>query len=225
MKSKTVGIVLAAGNGVRFGLLKQFIPIAGYPTFIHTLRNMSHCCSEIVLTVPEGFRYIVQTIMSNCDISSVHVIYGGITRQESILNALSYIEHKKYQYVVITDANRPLITSETINKCLSFLDRYVASVAISKTSNTICNSKDGLVYYVLDRNLTYEMLMPQCFVFDYLIKAHRSTDKVNVTDDTQLLSSETEIKAVEIPFWEGLKLTTTDDYQPMEFLLKERNER
>jgi CTP:molybdopterin cytidylyltransferase MocA len=45
------GIVLAAGEGSRFGSAKQLAPLAGRPLLEHVLATMSGCCDRVALVL------------------------------------------------------------------------------------------------------------------------------------------------------------------------------
>ena len=217
----TVAIILAGGEGKRFGMHKQFIPIYGVPVFMHTLVKFDGM--DVILVAPTAYHSVVQNTLSYYKPSgSVKTVQGGNTRQESVYNALSHINNYcKYKNVVITDANRPCIARSTVSKCVAELKNNKAVATICKSINTSCTSGDG-VYLgkVLDRRKMYELLMPQCFDFKLLWLAHQNTNKSDASDDTQLLPSAVKIKLVEISIWESLKLTNPDDYKIFETLLR-----
>jgi len=215
-------IILAGGSGERFGLTKQFIPINGIPVFIHTLRKFVEL--NTVLVIPTQYFSLVKNTLDFYKLNA-HLVCGGDTRQSSVNNALSYIDSLGgCENVIITDANRPCITKDTINKCIEYLDAVNAVVTVCRNVNTCCISEDEhTVKTVLDRSNMYELLMPQCFKFKLLYKAHCLTELKNCTDDIQILRSikpESFIELLNIPYWEGLKLTRIEDYPIFEKLLE-----
>jgi len=217
-----VSIILAGGSGKRFGLTKQFVPIHNIPLFIYTLKIFEG--TQRLLVVPKEFKDITASIIEQNKIKDVIVIDGGKTRQESVYNALQYLKEQNYEgKVIITDANRPLLKPKTISKCFNYLNKYDAVITICKSINTPCRIKEKFEY-IYDRTYMYDLLMPQCFDFDLLYKAHQATKLENATDDTQVLLSykkKAKIKTVNISFWEGLKLTYPKDYKIFKYLLKE----
>jgi 2-C-methyl-D-erythritol 4-phosphate cytidylyltransferase len=220
---ETVAIILAGGKGERFGGLKQFIPINGVPVFIHTLWKFANL--HKILVVPKGSKRKVTQLLEKyyLSIENFYLVVGGETRQESVYIALDYCLgfDFKVDNVIITDANRPCVTEPTIAECISALEENKSVATVCKSINTTCFSYDGeILGKVHDRTYSYEMLMPQAFDFETIYKAHRDTTKKNASDDTQLLPEDVFTTLVQIPFWEGLKLTYPDDYKIFETLLK-----
>lgn len=216
----TISIILAGGLGERFGILKQFIPICKKPIFIHTLEKFENY--PRVLVVPSIFSSISRRTLLDFGMDSVIVVDGGLTRQESVFNALKYIkkESETVKKVLITDANRPLISKTTIEKVEDALDKHPAVVTVAKSVNTSCVISDNSrVENVLDRTRMYEMLMPQGFWFDELYSAHSNTTIENATDDSQLMNTPRSY-SISIPYWEGVKLTVVEDYEVISTLLR-----
>ncbi|MGN1237507.1 MAG: NTP transferase domain-containing protein, partial [Muribaculaceae bacterium] len=51
-------IIVAGGSGTRFGsaMPKQFLPLAGLPVLMHTVRKFAQCGARVVLVLPEAQR-------------------------------------------------------------------------------------------------------------------------------------------------------------------------
>lgn len=209
--NNTIAIILAAGDGKRFGGYKQFVEINNKPVLVYTLEKFKDFTK--VVTVPDD---CVERTVEICDkykFNNLHIIPGGKYRQESVKKALKYI--KKYfeaENVIITDANRPLITKATIDSGLKKLDypEYLVDcvVTVCKPVNTSCSFKNG--YMVYERDPMYELLMPQFFKFEILYEAHKKALLKNATDDSQLLVNRN-ITFLQISSYEGLKLTHFED--------------
>lgn len=223
--AKTVVVVLAGGSGKRFGLLKQCIEINNKPLFLYTLDTLKRF--SIVLTVPSSAKDQMTKIL-NSHYPNVKVIEGGKTRQESVFNALKYINrYQKCRDVIITEAARPCISIESYHKCLEAVSKNQGAVAIAKSVNTACLKKEDYLHHLLPRIHQYDLLMPQCFRFKYLYEAHKlcGNRATNATDDTQILLNimpNAKIRVIEINKWEGLKLTHKEDLPIIETLLKEK---
>jgi len=218
-----VAIILAGGKGRRFGTNKQFVSFNGIPLFIYTLRKFSAYTK--IVTIPRKFSKQAQNYINKYKIKDVVIINGGKTRQESVLEALKYVKAKYFTEgkVIITDANRPFITKLTIKKCLKALDDCDAIIATSKSVNTTCDIVNGELVKVYPRENMYDLLMPQCFDFASLYTAHIKTNKVDSTDDTQILTEafpEASINNIVIPYWEGIKLTHPEDFDVFNVLLR-----
>jgi 2-C-methyl-D-erythritol 4-phosphate cytidylyltransferase len=223
MKKDTILLFLGAGKGIRFGERKQFIKINNIPLYVYTLQKFSKY--DIIFTVPSAYKLLITKEIKKYHLNNVKVIEGGESRQESVRLSLEFIDSlpKKYNNVIISDVVRPFISSKSLNAIEEGLLNYSSVIAVSKSVNTSCVSKDkNHQDIVLDRTYMYEMLMPQGFNFHKLLLAHRESLLKDATDDTVILKKvfpQEKVKIVEIPFWEGLKLTNKEDYPIFNFLL------
>ena len=226
MSTNTIAIVLAGGEGSRFGMTKQFVSVHNTPVFIYTLRSFSKFMK--IVTVPIQFKDIAINGIKSNKIENVSIITGGKSRQESVYNALDFINttYPKCKNVIITDANRPCLTQETINQCTKLLKNNKAVVTVCGSINTSCISNDGkYLSKILDRSYQYDLLMPQCFSFAEIYVAHKKAKNINATDDFQILKKsypKINAKLLLISFWEGLKLTKPEDYKIFELLLEKK---
>lgn len=225
LKANTVGIVLAGGVGDRFGTAKQFTHLKTKPVFIHTLETVTSICEHVFLTIAPDYKSIASLILKEHDLNNVTVVSGGITRQESVKNALEVCYQKNLNdlNVLITDATRPCISKQSYIKCLEGLDEADASLAICKATNTVAYSNSN--FTVMPRKDMYELLMPQCFRFKGLYLAHTTSNIKEATDDSQILLSHNTaaiIKLIEVPKWETTKLTYPEDYKILYTLLEEK---
>lgn len=221
---KPCAIVLAAGKGGRFGTKKQFLDIDGLPLFLHSVKKFNDL--TVVVTVPKEDIVQASMMLTKSGIDrQVFIIEGGETRQESIKNALDYIE--KYlsgTHVLVTDACRPLLKKETVQLFVEALKDNPAVVAVSKSINTACLVDEENLTYVIPRSRMYDLMMPQCFEFNLLKECYSKTPLKDSTDDTQIILSvypEQKIKVLNIPFWEGIKLTYKEDEEIFRSRLKE----
>ena len=106
-KMKTAVIICAGGIGKRMeaGKPKQFIELAdGTPILRKTVdvfRGMSSAADVIVVTSPEGFEDDTECIVNkNIEgAGKAFVITGGSERQDSVKNALEFLESKGFEHV------------------------------------------------------------------------------------------------------------------------------
>ena len=218
-----VAIILAGGSGERYGEFKQFVPIHGKPVLAHTVEKFEEY--DKVITVPGEYMQTALKIGAEYDFTNVVFIRGGKTRQRSVQKALQFLDLHKFNKpdnVIITDANRPLITKKSIWKGMNMLESSPCVVSVCKTINTVCTVNGG--YKVLSRENMFDLLMPQFFRFKMLYEAHEQTFNTNLTDDSQIIDSR-DVRLLEISFWEGLKLTYPDDYKIFELLLEKEKEK
>ncbi|MGH2435479.1 MAG: IspD/TarI family cytidylyltransferase, partial [bacterium] len=105
-------IVVAAGSGTRMGTSarKAFIPLAGVPMVLHTVRAVSRAdtIAGIVVVVGEADVGAARSLLPRNEFPKVSaVIAGGVERQDSVYAGLRHSEDA--DLVVIHDGARPLV--------------------------------------------------------------------------------------------------------------------
>ena len=119
------GVILAGGVGHRMGAdkPKQFLHIGEKPIIVHTVEKFALYRGfekVIVLTPEEWIEYtkdVLQKYLGNLD--NVVVIQGGAVRNETIMNAVRYIEENyglDDAIMVTHDAVRPFVTYRIIEE-------------------------------------------------------------------------------------------------------------
>lgn len=163
-------IILAAGEGSRFGSKKQFILYKGKMLYEHVLNTMEKCISR-----------------DNIVVVGVD-IPGGSTRSESVFNGLKFLSNKNIEKVIIAEAARPLVTVKQIEEILN--TQYKSNTFVMPLVNTVVY-RTG-VY--INRNDLYDLLVPQSFDFNLLYKAYMTGKYKDYTDDTRIIFEEYNIK-------------------------------
>ena len=196
---KLAGIILAGGQGSRFGSKKQFLQIKGKELWKHVLDKLSvHINREDIVVVGVD-------------------IEGGITRSQSVINGLKFLEQKKenYERVIIFEAARPLITNDQIKQILE--DEHDSATFALPLNSTIIK-KDGTY---LNRADYYKLSTPVEFNYSLFYQAYTSGKYFDYTDDTRIMYEHYGIKPY---FLEGgenmLKLTYPSDIAILEMLME-----
>jgi 2-C-methyl-D-erythritol 4-phosphate cytidylyltransferase len=159
MKSvKISGIILAAGNGIRFGGKKQFIKFHGKPIWKHSYDTAKAVLDEVVVVGVD--------------------FPGGKTRQKSVRIGLERVTGDK---VVIFDAVRPLVTREQIELIVMKVIQYPSMTFYTKPTDTIYRG------YTYEREDLKALQVPQAFDTELLKSAHAKTTLENATDDTSIM--------------------------------------
>ena len=116
MSNKLIAIIPAAGIGQRFGKNrpKQYEYLDGRTVIEASVQPFLDCNSvaKIIIPVSESDPYISKQSFFNHP--KIILIEGGKTRAESVRNALSLSEVKKFDYVITHDAARPNINEVDI---------------------------------------------------------------------------------------------------------------
>lgn len=226
MAKFTSAVILAAGNGTRFGgkVKKQYVEILGIPAIIRTIGAFEECelIDEIILV---GDKEALGEVIEGYDFKKIAMIVeGGATRQESALLGFDSVSDKS-KFVAIHDAARCLVTSEIIEATVKEAYKYRAAAAAHKSEDTvkICD-KNGIVEETTDRDKIWLVQTPQVFLNDvYRSAAYMAKkDEAVVTDDCMLCERlGFEVKLVEAGR-ENIKLTGPDDLMLCEAILAYR---
>jgi len=210
-------IILASGNSTRFNseMPKQFHKLNGRMLMDYPIQTFSECneIDRLIIVVPKKFRIEIQETYPDHS-----VVSGGSSRKESAFNGLlaCLTETKK---VLIHDAARALVDKSTIIRCINGLDGAKAVSTVVPTKDTVVESKGNIIVNMPIRNNIFLEQTPQGFHYQTILKAH-TTIQVDTTDDIRLVN-EMGIKCATIEGNENnFKITTKQDYQLAEILLK-----
>ena len=175
-------VVVAAGQGQRFGGPKQFA-IVNHDTVtalsVRAARSVADC---VVLVVPANY----QGDGEGADV----VVVGGATRAASVRAGLE--ECGDVDVIVVHDAARPMATSSlfsaVVDAVLSGADGAVPGLPISDTVKRI--RRDGttnVVTETAERDELVAVQTPQAFAREILLRAHANGD--DATDDAALVEA------------------------------------
>jgi 2-C-methyl-D-erythritol 4-phosphate cytidylyltransferase len=181
-------IITAGGIGRRMNstVPKQFIEVNGLPILMHTIKRFydydSSC--EIILTLPEDWLiyWSEMRIKYNFQIPH-HVVSGGVERYDSIKNAL---DHCHTEIIGVHDGVRPLVSMETIHRCLELVKKEGAVIPVLGLKESI-RKMEGEFSIALERKEYFTVQTPQFFTFDILNKAYHLPFHDKITDDASLV--------------------------------------
>lgn len=193
----TTGIIMAAGSSKRFGQNKLLALLNNKPVFVHALEAFegSKLINSIIIVTSEAIKSTVTSIVKEYDITKVKtIIQGGKTRQDSVRNALEFINKNEIKclYVVIHDGARPLVTSKDIDRCIQGAVKFRATTLGIRPKDTIKESNtpySKTIKSTTPRELLWVIQTPQAFEFDLIYDAHQTALKNNFisTDDCALV--------------------------------------
>lgn len=158
-----IGIILAAGEGRRFNsrMHKQYLKLNGKEVIYYSLLEMRYAkCFDEIIAVVDAEEYATSYIAKKYN---VKCIQGGPTRNQSIKNALNYInENYDADKVLFHDCIRPFIKQDLFRKIINLLDEY-DGVAMTTDINDSLASLDGRYVDRKDFNL---IQTPEAFKFN-----------------------------------------------------------
>ncbi len=232
--SNVFGVVLAGGKGTRMGNVekpKQFMEIGGKPIIIHTVEKFvlnTEFEKVLVLSPKQWIKHTEDLIRKYVpDSSRVVVIEGGSTRNETIMNAIGYIEAEgklnEDTIIVTHDSVRPFLTHRILEENIRYAREYGACDTVIAATDTIVESNDHmLVTSIPDRSTMYQGQTPQSFKAQHLRDLYQSLseeEKKILTDACKILV----IKGEKIHLVEGevsnIKITYPYDLRVAEALL------
>ena len=159
-------ILLLGGNGNRLKseLPKQFIKINDKEVFLYSYEiflNHPDIDKIILVTLKEFIPFVKEKI----NLEKTIVIEGGLTRQESVFNALKCLKDKinDSDIIIIHDACRPLITTSIITSSINEIKDNDAVITSMEATNSLAIKDGDYLSYYIDRSKVVEIQTPQTF--------------------------------------------------------------
>jgi 2-C-methyl-D-erythritol 4-phosphate cytidylyltransferase len=175
-------VVVAAGQGQRFGGPKQFAMLNHDTVTAHSVRAARCVAERVVLVVPANYQ-------GNGEGADA-VVVGGSTRAQSVRAGLE--ECGDVDVVVVHDAARPMATASLFASVVDAVnagaDGAVPGLPIADTVKRIV--KEGAAMVVgetVARDELVTVQTPQAFAREVLIRAHANND--DATDDAALVEA------------------------------------
>lgn len=225
---KTVAIILAAGEGARFGAdrPKQFAMALGKPILWYALAAFQSASSidDIVLVAPqEELEYAREAFLSNSPLDKIgKVIAGGSTRSDSARLGLAAIPIST-EIIAIHDGARPTVAPSDINRVVKTARAERAAILASPVTSTLKRAAAKYIINTVEREGLYLAETPQAFRADLIREAYQKLgEDSSPTDDAQLVEAlGFKVCIVESEFL-NIKVTTKKDIALVEAILKAR---
>lgn len=233
-QSKVYGVILAGGVGTRMGNVekpKQFMELGGKPIIVHTIEKFimhTEFCGILVLTPKQWMKHTEDLMKKYAAVDErIKVIEGGSTRNETIMNAIAYIEKQgdldEDTIIVTHDSVRPFLTHRIIEENIHYAREYGACDTVIPATDTIVESRNHqLISAIPDRSQMYQGQTPQSFKAKHLKDIYESLtgeEKEILTDACKILV----MKGENVHLVEGeesnIKITYPYDLRVAEALL------
>ena len=192
MKRDVGVIIVAAGSGSRTGSqeLKQFRWVAGKPMLLHSIQTFQARAdvAMVVCVLPREYVGDPPPWIFQSDSDRLLLSVGGRERCESVANGLEDLP-SECEIVVIHDAARPLVTSETIGRVIDAARQGNGAVAALPVVDTLKRvDSGGKVIETVDRFGLWRAQTPQAFPRQSIERAHREAREADriATDDAAL---------------------------------------
>lgn len=220
--NKVTAIVVAAGEGQRFGAPKQFAPLGEKSVLEWSLEcfNTHIQVANIVLvlmSVIEKEEYIRRFPKISA------VVTGGKHRQDSVIAGFNRIDPQMTGFVLIHDGVRPLVDHALLSRVIAATKANGAAVPVIAIEDTVKVVEGEKVLRTVDREQFRRVQTPQGFSYPILKAALDQARKDNVlsTDEAALV----ERIGQEVVTVEGdarnIKITTPGDLRIAEVYLED----
>jgi len=209
-------IVVAGGQGSRFGGLKQFVDLDGVSVAARSVAACRSVAGTVILVAPEGLEET-----HGADL----VVPGGESRAASVRAGLSVVPAEA-QVVVVHDAARPLASERLFFGVVAELadDKVAAAICAVPVTDTIkrVEGSEGRqrVVATLEREELVAVQTPQAFRAEVLRAAHAAG--ADATDDAALVEALGGLVVVINGEPENLKLTSPLDLPAAERIVGTR---
>ena len=172
-------ILLAGGEGSRFGTKKQYILLGGKPLYMHSLEKVLDLFEEVILVLPEEDLQKIKVP------SKVKKVAGGKERQDSALEGILEAEG---DIVIVHDCARPFASRELFLK-VSELGDFEGKICALPVRDTLKQVSEGMVIKTIDRTGLWHSQTPQAFLRKVLLECHfrARSEGFFATDDAMLL--------------------------------------
>jgi len=206
-----VGVILvAAGEGRRFGGPKAFIELEGRSLLERAAMPFSAFRDRVAVLRHED--------ISRARLPGWTLVAGGPRRRDSVRNGLDALDGGT-EAVLVHDAARPLASPALVARLLDAISRHVAVVPALPVTDTVKRVKGKLVVETLDRESLVAVQTPQAFRVE-LLRHALARQEADATAEARLVEGLGE-PVVTVPGEPlNLKVTTPADLRLMSALLR-----
>ncbi len=220
--SEVTAIIVAAGEGKRFGLSKQFVLLGGKPI-------LDRC-----LEMFEAHKKVTEIVLVLKDVSLkkeyldryrkiVAVAKGGKRRQDSVLSGFNQVDPEKSEIVLVHDGVRSLVSEDLIDRVIEAAREAGAAVPAIPVEDTIKLVEGNEVSRTLDREKILRVQTPQGFSYPILKAALDKAKEENFygTDEASLVERIGKKVFVVQGDPKNIKITTPEDLRIAEAFLED----
>ncbi len=219
-------IIAAAGAGTRLGLgSKALVPLNGRTALsrvVELFLGLDEVAEIVVVAPPAQLERAEAEVERLAPGKPVRVCPGGETRQQSVRAGLAMLE--SCTHVLVHDAARPLASPALARRVLSAALESGAAIPGVPARDAVKRVEAGRVVENLDRSRIMLAQTPQGFSRQLLVRAHFEAADAGLVgdDDAQLVAAAGHQVAVVAGEMANIKLTTADDLELLEALIREQ---
>lgn len=220
--SEVTAIIVAAGEGRRFGFSKQFALLGG--------KSVLDRCLEMF----EAHKKVKAIVLVLKDVSLkkeyfkryrkiVAVAKGGKRRQDSVFSGFRQIDPEKAEIVLVHDGVRSLVSEDLIDRVIEAAREAGAAVPAIPVEDTIKLVEGDEVSRTLDREKLFRVQTPQGFSYRILKAALDKAKEENFygTDEASLAERIGKKVVVVQGDHKNIKITALEDLKIAEAFLED----
>ncbi len=221
-----VGVAIpAAGLGRRMGgARKPWLELAGEPVLVHALRPFladERVVAVRVAVAPDEVDAAPRWLTSLDD--RIRVVAGGKTRSDSVAAAVRALP-ESVEVILVHDAARPLVSPESIDRCIRRAGEGVGAVVGIPATDTLKQVDDEVrIVATPERARVWHAQTPQGFPARLLRTALGDPEaRARATDDASLVEAAGGTVVMVEGERENLKVTHPGDLPLAAFFLSRR---
>jgi 2-C-methyl-D-erythritol 4-phosphate cytidylyltransferase len=206
-------LIVAGGTGTRMGtdIPKQFLELAGKPVLMHSIERFRSYDEtiRIIVVIPESQFVFWDSLKEKYSFSVYHtLVKGGSSRFFSVKNGLREVEDNSI--VAIHDGVRPLVSTDTIERCFRTAMEFGNAIPVINSSDSVrMVTEHGNI--PVNRHRLKIIQTPQVFNAGLIKKAYLREFSPEYTDDAMLLETTGEIIHLVEGNRENIKITNPED--------------
>ncbi|HEX5139261.1 MAG TPA: 2-C-methyl-D-erythritol 4-phosphate cytidylyltransferase [Planctomycetota bacterium] len=202
-------ILVAAGEGRRFGGPKAFADLAG--------KSLLEWAAAPFASFRDRVAVLRREDLPRARLPGWKTVAGGPRRRDSVANGLASLDPST-PLVLIHDAARPLASAALVERVLAAAARHPAVVPAIPLVDTVKRVRGDVVVETLDRASLVAVQTPQAFRTDILRRALR--DPRDATDEAALVEGLGEPVVTVAGDRLNVKITTGEDLDLVRVLLQ-----
>lgn len=170
-------VVVAAGEGRRFGGPKVFVDLLGASLLERAAAPFASFRDRVAVLRRED--------LPQARLPGWKLVVGGARRRDSVANGIAALDPRT-EVVLVHDAARPLASAALVERVLAAAALHPAVVPVVPLSDTVKRVRGEVVVETVDRAALVAAQTPQAFRVDLLRRAlHR--DDADATDEAALV--------------------------------------
>jgi 2-C-methyl-D-erythritol 4-phosphate cytidylyltransferase len=215
--SRLYVVVPAAGTGQRMGsaVPKQYLELnSGQTVLGMTVSKLQSLRPERLVVA----LHAADTWFDDLHLSGVDRVVGGENRAASVLSALTAIDARDDDLILVHDAVRPCVRVADINRLIDLArDHAEGALLATPVIDTLKRVTDQQVTATVDRSQLWQAQTPQIFRFEVLkralLAAPAATDEASAVEALGILPRICRGRA------DNLKITTNEDLAMARFIV------